>query len=96
MVEATPAPILVVPATPVPPTEAAATPVPDVTVEATPAPTTEVAATPAPEPTPTPAVEEIGAGFPVGAIIAIVLGVIAVMAVGGFLFLRNRRRLAQA
>ena len=80
---------------PVPPT---ATPVPTdtpVPPTATPAPP-RVPPTATPEPTPIPVVEVPGAGFPVGAIIGIVLGVIVVSAVGGFLYLRRSGRLSRA
>ena len=90
----TPTPVVVVEATPTP----TPTPTPVVVVEATPTPAPEATATPVappaatPEPTPTPVVVAPvpGAGFPVGAIIGIVLGVMAVIAAGGVFYLWRR------
>ena len=78
-------------ATPVPPPPTAMPAPPRVLARATLTPPTAT-----PEPTPTPVVEVAGAGFPVGAIIGIVLGVIAVMAAAGLLYIRRRGRLSRA
>ena len=89
-------------AKPVPPT---ATPVPTDTPVPTATPATPrvlaratltpPTATPSPTPTPEVVAPVPGAGFPVGAIIGIVLGVIAVIAAGGVLYLWRSGRIFQ-
>ena len=65
-----------------------ATPEPtEVMIEPTPAPTV------APEPTPTPPPSEEGGGFPVWAIVLIVLAVVGLVGAGVVVFLRSRGRL---
>ncbi len=59
----------------------------EVMVEPTPAPTV------APEPTPTPPPSEEGGGFPVWAIVLIVLAVVGLVGAGVVVFLRSRGRL---
>ena len=68
--------------------EPTATPEPtEVMIEPTPTPTV------APEPTPTPPPTEEGGGFPVWAIVLIVLAVVGVVGAGAVVFLRSRGRL---
>jgi hypothetical protein len=87
------------PPTATPPTATPPTATPPTSVPPTVAPPTSVPPTQAPSPTPvlTVTAEDVdGAAFPVWGIILIVLGVIAVFAAAGFIYLRRTGRMTPA